>query len=132
MYAAGIDGQESKFFPFESLVCLLIELLVDVLMNLVKEVDFKTFASSAEAGSIAGGNGKVMMRMPALDHAKGELAGGVLLDNLCETCPKNRLVTNLWGQSSHGNILLDEVHCAGRICAWLDHFDLFIRARCIM
>ena len=39
---------------------------------------------------------------------------------------------HLWGQSSHGNILLDEVHCAGRVCAWLDHFDLFIRARCIM
>jgi hypothetical protein len=38
----------------------------------------------------------------------------------------------LWGQSSHGNILLDEVRCAGRVCAWLDHFDLFIRARCIM
>ena len=93
MYAAGIDGQESKFFPFESLVCLLIELLVEVLMNLVKEVDFKAFASSAEAGSIAGGNGKVMMRMPALDHAKGVLAGGVLLENLCEPCPKNRLVT---------------------------------------
>ena len=38
----------------------------------------------------------------------------------------------LWGQSSHSIILLDEVRCAGRVCAWLDHFDLFIRARCIM
>ena len=45
---------------------------------------------------------------------------------------QTRSNVHLWGQSSHGNILLDEVRCAGRVCAWLDHFDLFIRARCIM
>jgi hypothetical protein len=57
VYAAGIDGQESKFFPFEPLVDLLIQLLVEVLMNLVEEVDFKAFASSAEAEGVAGGIG---------------------------------------------------------------------------
>jgi hypothetical protein len=57
VYAAVIDGQESKFFPFEPLVDLLIQLLFEVLMNLVEEVDFNAFASSAEAESVAGGIG---------------------------------------------------------------------------
>jgi hypothetical protein len=57
VYAAGIDGQESKFSPFEPLVDLLIQLLFEVLMNLVEEVDFNAFASSAEAESVAGGIG---------------------------------------------------------------------------